>query len=251
VEGTAVLVSTAWRVADVVAAHAETATARTIRLRIPGLGGNLAGQHVDVRLTADDGYQAVRSYSVATAGHDEELEITVEELDDGEVSPYLVEGLQVGEQLEVRGPVGGWFIWRPVDPSPVQLIAGGSGVVPLMAMIRAHEASDNPSPFRLLYSLRAPENMIYRDELTDLAASSSKLDVDLVYTRQAPAGWPELPGRLDKDSLLGHVLPMTQDGSAPSSFYICGPTPFVEVVADWLVGAGYPPDTIKTERFGG
>ncbi|WP_241992551.1 FAD-binding oxidoreductase [Cryobacterium lactosi] len=229
----------------------ETRTARTLRLRLPGLTGHRAGQHVDVRLTAPDGYTAVRSYSVASALPGDELELTVEELDEGEVSPYLVHGVSVGDQLEVRGPVGGWFVWDPADPSPVQLIAGGSGVVPLMAMIRAHAAADPASPgataeFRLLYSVRSPDAAYYGAELDELAGSDL-LTVTYVYTREAPAGSPVPPGRLDARALSIAVLPV----SANPAFFICGATAFVETVADWLVQAGYPADRIKTERYGG
>ncbi|MFE4470346.1 ferredoxin reductase [Leifsonia sp. NPDC056824] len=244
--------STAWRVAEVVAAHEETATARTIRLRIPGLAGHLAGQHVDVRLTAPDGYQAVRSYSIASAsGADglaaDELELTVEELPDGEVSPYLVRGLAVGDQLEVRGPVGGWFVWRAGDDGPVQLIAGGSGVVPLMSMARAHAAAASAAPFRLLYSARAPMSVYYRDELMALGEASAPLHVDYVYTREAPTGWPVAAGRLTQEALGGLVLPAADS----PRFYLCGSTPFVETVSGWLVDAGHDPDRIRTERYGG
>jgi ferredoxin-NADP reductase len=245
-------VTTAWRVADVVAAHEETATARTIRLRIPGLAGHLAGQHVDVRLTAPDGYQAVRSYSIASAsGSDglapDEFELTVEELPDGEVSPYLVHGLSVGDQVEVRGPVGGWFVWRTGDSGPVQLIAGGSGVVPLMSMARAHAAAASPAPFRLLYSARTPTSVYYRDELMALGEGAAPLRVDYVYTRQTPPDWPTPPGRLTAEVLAGLVLPAADS----PSFYICGSTPFVEAVSGWLVDAGHDPDRIRTERYGG
>jgi len=240
-------VSSLWRVADVVSAHPETARTRTIGLRIDGLTGNLAGQHVDIRLTAEDGYSAVRSYSIATASMGDTFEVTVDELPDGEVSPYLVRDVAVGDQLEVRGPVGGWFVWRPENTRPVQLIGGGSGVVPLMAMIRAHEASENASPFRLLYSVRSPDTVIYRDELTALGASSSKLDIEYVYTRVVPGGWPTPPKRLDADTLLARILP----ADAAPDVFICGQTVFVETVADWLVQAGYAPTTIKTERYGG
>lgn len=245
--------STAWRVADVVDARPETPTARTIRLRIPGLHGHLAGQHVDVRLTAPDGYQAVRSYSIASASGanglaEDELELTVEELADGEVSPYLVRGLMIGEQLEVRGPVGGWFVWRPADTGPVQLIAGGSGVVPLMSMARAHAAAASAAPFRLLYSLRTPESGYYRDELATLAADqAAPLGVDYVYTRTAPAGWPTAAGRISAEGLAAATLPVAD---APT-FYLCGATPFVETVSGWLVDAGHDPDRIRTERYGG
>lgn len=249
--GTGELTST-WRVATVVRVHPETATARTLTLSIPGLGGNLAGQHVDIRLTAEDGYSAVRSYSVATAGSGDEFDVTVDELPDGEVSPYLVEDVSVGDQIEVRGPVGGWFVWRPDNKAPIQLIAGGSGVVPLMAMIRAHEASDNDSPFRLLYSVRSPEMIIYRDELKTLAKASSKLTVDFVYTRSAPPEWPTAPKRLDATALLAQIIsPVVADSDVTPQIFICGQTVFVENVSDWLVQAGYAPETVKTERFGG
>lgn len=231
--------------AEVVAAHDETASARTIRLRLPGLTGHLAGQHVDLRLTAPDGYHAVRSYSVASALPGPELEITVEELADGEVSPYLVRQLAVGDELEVRGPVGGWFVWHPEDASPVQLVAGGSGVVPLMAMIRAHAAADHPAPFRLLYSLREPEAGYYREELSGLERAT--LAVTYVYTRRAPSGWPTPARRIDAALLAASVLPPTL---APA-VYLCGATRFVETVADWLVQAGHSPNRIKTERYGG
>ncbi|WP_461162982.1 FAD-binding oxidoreductase [Arthrobacter sp. R4-81] len=239
--------STLWRVADVVSGTLETETARTIGLRVDGLMGNLAGQHIDIRLTADDGYTAVRSYSVATAGMDELLEITVDELANGEVSPYLVRHLAVGDQLEIRGPVGGWFVWRPTNTNPVQLIAGGSGVVPLMSMIRAHEASPNPSQFQLLYSLKSPASAFYREELLTLSRESPKLSVDYVYTREAPPGWPTAAKRLTAETLLAKMLPADD----MPDFFICGQTVFVETVAEWLVQAGYPAASIKTERFGG
>ncbi len=235
--------------ADVVAVHEETSNARTLRLRVPKLMGHLAGQHVDVRLTAPDGYQAVRSYSVASALASDELEITVEELPDGEVSPYLVRGVSIGDQLEIRGPVGGWFVWHPDDTSPTQLIAGGSGVVPLMSMIRAHAASASFAPFRLLYSVRNPESIFYRDELSRLAmpGAAAPLELAFVYTRSAPAGWPTPPGRLDADQLSRSILPASEN----PAFFICGATGFVETVSDWLVEAGHDPDRIKTERYGG
>lgn len=239
--------SSLWRVADVVSGVLETETSRTIGLRVDGLMGNIAGQHIDIRLTADDGYMAVRSYSVATAGMDEILEITVDELTDGEVSPYLVRDLAVGDQLEIRGPVGGWFVWRPTHTNPVQLIAGGSGIVPLMSMIRAHEASENPSQFRLLYSLKSPEAGFYREELQTLGQKSPKLTVNYVYTRKVPPGWPIAPARLTAETLLANILPAN---STPDTF-ICGQTVFVETVSEWLVQAGYPSASIKTERFGG
>lgn len=245
--------TTAWRVADVVDTRDETATARTIRLRIPGLTGHLAGQHVDVRLTAPDGYQAVRSYSIASASGagglaPDELELTVEELPDGEVSPYLVHGLSVGDQLEVRGPVGGWFVWRTgEDGGAVQLIAGGSGVVPLMSMARAHAAAGSPAPFRLLYSVRTPASGYYRDELASLGSGTAPFHLDYVYTREAPSGWPTPAARLTAKALSALVLPAADS----PRFYLCGSTPFVETVSGWLVDAGHEPDRIRTERYGG
>lgn len=239
--------SSLWREAEVISHTPETETSSTIGLRVDGFNGNLAGQHIDIRLTADDGYTAVRSYSVATAGMDGPLKITVDELANGEVSPYLVRGLAVGDRLEIRGPVGGWFVWRPTDTNPVQLIAGGSGIVPLMSMIRAHEVSDNPSQFRLLYSLKSPAVGFYREELLALNQESSKLTVDYVYTRQAPPRWPTTPKRLTAETLLARVLPAEV---TPNTF-VCGQTTFVEAVADWLLNAGYPAALIKTERFGG
>lgn len=239
--------STQWQVAEVVGEVEENATARTIRLRVDGLRGYLPGQHVDIRLTAEDGYTAIRSYSVASAGSEELLEITVDELPDGEVSPYLVRDLAVGDRLEVRGPVGGWFVWRPGRGNRVQLIGGGSGVVPLMSMIRAHQASSNDSPFRLLYTLKSPETLLYRDELRRLDQESAKLMVDYVYTRSTPDGWPVPPARLTSAALLGKIFPAAENPDV----FVCGQTVFVETVADWLVMAGYSPGSIRTERFGG
>ena len=250
--------SSVWRVADVVDTRMETPTARTLRLRIPGLRGHLAGQHVDIRLTAPDGYQAVRSYSIASGGGrgalephglaEDELELTVEELADGEVSPYLVRGLQIGDQLELRGPVGGWFVWHDGDAEPVQLIAGGSGIVPLMSMARAHAAAGSSAPFRMLYSLRSPFSGYYTDELHALAAeAAAPLEVDYVYTRQAPRGGSTPAGRLTAEGLMRRVLPAS-DGP---TFFVCGSTPFVEAVAGWLVDAGHDAARVRTERYGG
>lgn len=233
-----------WRPATVVAASMETPTARTLRLQVPDRGRVLPGQHIDIRLTAEDGYQAVRSYSVAAAVGDDLVETTVQELPDGEVSPYLIGDLDVGDQLEVRGPIGRWFIWRPSDPAPVQLIAGGSGVVPLMSMIRERESAATRVPFRLLYSLRSPENGYYRDEL-DRLCSTGSLRVDYIHTRSAPDG--RRPGRLTRDELASLVIPVEQK----PEFRVCGPTAFVEQCARWLLDLGYPANTIRTERFGG
>ncbi|HEY1532000.1 MAG TPA: ferredoxin reductase [Galbitalea sp.] len=235
----------AWQVGRVIAAQRETATARTLDIDVPGWSGNLAGQHLDLRLTAPDGYTATRSYSIASAGSGTRVQLAVDEVPGGEVSPYLVDQVAVGDELEVRGPLGGWFVWRPTVPTPVQLIAGGSGIVPLMAMLRSRRDTGSSVPFRLLYSVRTAEDVIFRRELEELA--SSGLPIDWVYTRSAPEGWAAPAGRVNKDSLAGAVIPL---GDAPAVF-VCGPTSFVEAVADILVSLGYPAEQVKTERFGG
>lgn len=246
----AVLGRLTWRAATVRAVREETATARTLVLDVDGWPGHRPGQHVDVRLTADDGYQAQRSYSIAAPADadDGRVELTVERLDDGEVSPYLTQVVGPGDAFEVRGPVGGWFVWDEDDPSPVLLVAGGSGLVPLMAMVRAHartSAAGSAAPFRLVCSVRSPDALLFRDELADLAGSTH-LEVALRYTRTAPAGWSEPVGRLDAAAL---DRPGWRAVDAPRVF-VCGPTPFVEAVAGLLVGAGHDPDRVRTERFG-
>jgi ferredoxin-NADP reductase len=231
-----------WKVGTVIATKRETGTGRSFVLDVPDWPGNLAGQHVDIRLTAPDGYQASRSYSVATAGVDPRVELAVDRLPNGEVSPYLVDELREGDQLELRGPLGGWFVWRPEQTEPVQLIAGGSGVVPLVAMLRAHAAAVSEAPMRLLYSVRTPADRFFADEL-DAAGST----VDFVYTRVVPPGSAEKPGRVTKERLAASTIPSAQ---SPAVF-VCGPTPFVEAVATWLVELGHDPGRVKTERFGG
>ena len=245
----AVLGRLTWRAAAVRAVRDETATARTLVLDVDGWPGHLPGQHVDVRLTADDGYQAQRSYSIAAPAADGAVELTVERLDDGEVSPYLTQVVGPGDALEVRGPVGGWFVWDEDDASPVLLVAGGSGLVPLMAMVRAHArttAAGAAAPFRLVCSVRSPDALLFADELAGLA-DSDRLEVALRYTRAAPAGWTEPVGRLDAAAL---DRPGWRPADAPRVF-VCGPTPFVEAVAALLVGAGHDAERIRTERFGG
>lgn len=235
----------AWRdarVSDVVAANAH---ARLITLSAPGWPGSLPGQHVDIRLTAEDGYQAVRSYSLGLAGEDESIEIGVDEVPDGEVSPYLVRDVAPGDSLEVLGPLGGYFVWHSDDPSPVQLIAGGSGIVPLRAMVRARLAAASGQSFRLLASVRTPEDAIYRDELSSI--DDTGVQVTWAYTRTAPAGWSGRPGRLTSETLDAAVWPVADD----PLIFVCGPTGFVEFVASLLVARGHPPGRIKTERFGG
>jgi ferredoxin-NADP reductase len=249
--GAAVLGRLTWRVGRVVEVRTESPTARTLVLDVPGWPGHVAGQHLDVRLTAPDGYQAVRSYSMASRAAGERVEITVDELPDGEVSPYLVEVAKVGDPVEVRGPIGGWFVWRPEQAEPVQLVAGGSGMVPLMAMLRtratAPPASGTRPPMRLVYSVREPSVVLYGPELDRLAAADDGVRVDLVYTRRAPDGWPTPPGRLDLATLTSLAVPAEQQPTC----YVCGPTGFVEAAADLLAKAGHDPARIRTERFGG
>ena len=240
---------TAWHVGLVAEATAETPSARRVVLDAPTWPGNIAGQHVDVRLTADDGYQATRSYSLASSGPDPRLELVVAEVQGGEVSPFLVHDVAVGDAVEIHGPLGAFFVWRPPDdgvsPRPVQLVAGGSGVVPLLAMARAHAAAGDATPFRLLYSVRTPQDVFFRDELE--AARSDAFRLDLVYTRETPQGWPDLPGRLTSDALAQLVVGAEEQPDV----FVCGPTSFVEAVAQWLVELGHRPGAIRTERFGG
>src|SRR5205809_1872011 len=197
-----------WRVGTVVALQDETATARTITLKVPDWTGHIAGQHVDVRLTASDGYSAVRSYSIASAPNAEKrVELTVERLPNGEVSPYLTQELAVGDRLELRGPIGGWFVWRTHQTDPIQLIAGGSGIVPLMAMIRSRASAGSPVPFRLLYSVREPAAVFYSDELQALTSNDEGLSLTYAYTRVAPKDWPRLPGRIDAALITNATWP--------------------------------------------
>jgi ferredoxin-NADP reductase len=236
-----------WRVGTVVALHDETATARTITLEVPDWPGNLAGQHVDVRLTAPDGYSAVRSYSIASAPNPENrVAITVERLPDGEVSPYLTQEVRVGDSLELRGPIGGWFVWRTQQNEPIQLIAGGSGIVPLMAMIRSRVSSGSTAPFRLLYSVREPGAILYRQELEKRSNQARDVMLAYAYTRVAPTDWPRPPGRIDSALIAEATWP---SNLAPTC-YVCGPTPFVESAAGFLSTCGNTADKIKTERFG-
>jgi len=232
-----------WRVARLAETREETATARTLVFDVPGWPGHLAGQHVDVRLTAEDGYSTQRSYSLAAPADGDRVELTVQAVPDGEVSPYLTGVLSAGDPVELRGPVGGWFVWRPADPSPVLLVAGGSGVVPLMAMIRAHRQARARTPVRLVYSVRTPADRYYADELR---RSHPGLDVTYLYTREAPGGSARAPGRLTIVDLDAHGWPA---GSGPDCF-VCGPTGFVEKAAGILINLGHAAHKIKTERFG-
>jgi ferredoxin-NADP reductase len=233
----------------VVEVRPESSTACTIVLEVPGWPGHVAGQHLDVRLTASDGYQAVRSYSMASESEGERVEVTVDPIADGEVSPYLAQVVKSGDPLEVRGPIGGWFVWRPEQTEPVQLVAGGSGMVPLMAMLRARAAWQSPAkpPMRLVYSLREPSALLYGAEIATLAAAGDGVRVDFVYTRATPNGWPTPPGRLDAARLAA----ATVSAADRPTCYVCGPTGFVEAAADLLARAGHEPARIRTERFGG
>jgi ferredoxin-NADP reductase len=234
-----------WRLAAVREKIPETASAMTITFDVPGWPGHVAGQHVDVRLTAEDGYQTQRSYSIASAPETPGLALTVERIDDGEVSPYLTDELRAGDEIELRGPIGGYFNWRVKDGGPLLLLAGGSGLVPLMAMVRHRAAQRSTVDTRLLVSARRIEDVIYREELAQFGETEG-LDVRQTLTRAAPDGWSGFRGRVDREMLA--TL-----GPAPSErprIFICGPTGFVESAADLLVALGHGPSSVHTERFG-
>lgn len=234
-----------WRPATLVDRRTESRSARTLVLEVEGWAGHLPGQHIDVRLTAEDGYQTARSYSLAAPADGVRLELTVQRTAGGEVSPFLADELAPRDQVEVRGPLGGWFVWRPEEAGPVLLVAGGSGVVPLMAMVRARSGVSR-APFRLVYSVREPEDRIYASELRRRAQEDGGLDVAYVYTRTAPADHPRPPGRIRAEDLVAHGWPPDFEPTC----YVCGPTAFVETVAGLLVAQGHPPERIRTERFG-
>jgi ferredoxin-NADP reductase len=241
----AVLGRLTWLVGTVTAVRDETATARTIVLDVPGWPGHAPGQHVDVRLTAQDGYQAQRSYSIASAADGSHLELTVQRVEDGEVSSYLTSTLAVGYPLELRGPIGGWFLWDTAGVAPVLLVAGGSGIVPLMAMIRARSQAGSRAPFRLVYSVRSPDMVIYAGELAE-QERSGQLSLAYVYTRTAPPGSGAAPGRITPPVLAeGGWLRRDRP-----EIFVCGPTGYVEAAASLLTRAGHDADRIKTERFG-
>jgi ferredoxin-NADP reductase len=235
-----------WRLAEVVEVVPETPRTKSLVLEVPGWEGHKAGQHVDVRLTAEDGYQAQRSYSIASAPEYERLVLTIDRLDDGEVSPYLTEVLMAGDKLEFRGPIGGYFTWEARDGGPLLLIGGGSGVVPLMAIIRHRFAVGSRVPTRLLYSSRSYEEIIYRKELENLAARDSSLEVIHTLTRSRPEGWSGYDRRIDAEILAEVAWPPDESSLA----FVCGPTPLVEAVGSALVGLGHRPARVKTERFG-
>jgi ferredoxin-NADP reductase len=238
--GAAVLGRLTWLEADVASIREETPRVKTLVLDAEGWSDHRAGQHLDVRLTAEDGYQAQRSYSIASAPG-EPLAITVERLEDGEVSPYLVDEVREGDRFEVRGPIGGYFVWDGDEPEPVLLVAGGSGVVPLAAMARQRARAGGEASMRLLYSSRTWEDVIYRDELEQLG-----IEVTYTLTREQPAGWHGYARRIDDELLREVAFPAAERPRV----YVCGSTRFVDAAADGLVRLGYDPLWIRTERFG-
>jgi ferredoxin-NADP reductase len=235
-----------WQLGEVAEVIQETPRVSSLVLEVPGWPGHQAGQHVDVRLTAEDGYQAQRSYSIASAPEDSRVVLTVERLEEGEVSPYLVGEVRAGDKIELRGPIGGYFVWKAGEDRPLLLVAGGSGIVPLMAMIRHHAAAGSTANVRLLYSSRSLDDLIYRDELANLAAGGMRLQVSHALTRSQPPGWEGYSRRVDGE-MMAEVAWPRKDSPA---VFVCGPTAFVETAAGLLVESGYDATWIKTERFG-
>jgi ferredoxin-NADP reductase len=235
-----------WQRAGVREIVVETSRVKSLLLQVKGWQGHLPGQHVDIRLTAEDGYRAQRSYSIASPPEDKFLALTVERVDDGEVSPYLVEDVRLGDQFELRGPIGGYFVWTVAMGGPPCLIAGGSGIAPLMAMLRHRDRSNDRGPALLLYSSRCLEDIIYRNELDAMVNRNPELHVVYTLTRKQPEGWTGHRGRINKELLVDTCFPPERH----PKIYICGPTPFVEDVSRFLVELGHDPLTIKTERFG-
>jgi ferredoxin-NADP reductase len=242
----AVLGRLTWLAAEVAGIVPETPRVRSLVLDVEGWPGYRPGQHVDVRLTAEDGYQAQRSYSIASPAEDERVTLTVERLEDGEVSPYLVDDVVVGDRFELRGPIGGHFVWETEIGGPLLLVAGGSGIVPLMAMVRHRAAAGSSVPVRLLYSSRSLEDVIYRAELEELGAAGDGLEIAHTLTRSSPPEWAGYSRRIDAEMLAEVGWAAADDPLA----FVCGPTRLVEAVADGLVGLGYDPSRVKTERFG-
>lgn len=235
-----------WQLAEVRKIVVETPRVKSLLLHVPGWQGHLPGQHVDIRLTAEDGYQAQRSYSIASPPEDELLALTVERVDNGEVSPYLVGDLRTGDQFELRGPIGGYFVWTVAVRGPLCLIAGGSGIAPLAAMLRHRERRKVRVPALLLYSSRSLEDIIYREELDGMARLDPNLRVVHTLTRKQPEGWTGHRRRIDKAMLAETYVPPEQN----PKIFICGSTPLVENASRFLVELGHSPLTIKTERFG-
>jgi ferredoxin-NADP reductase len=234
-----------WQVGRVVELRPETGRATSIVLHMPAWPGHRAGQHVDVRLTAEDGYQAQRSYSIASAPEDDDLVLTVERIEDGEVSSYLVGELRPGDELELRGPIGGYFVWEETLGGPLVLLGGGSGIAPLRAMVRHHLAVGSSVPVHLLYSARVERELIFRDELVG-ASDGATIDVRFTLTRERPAGWRGYDRRIDRELIADVAWPPDERPLV----YVCGPTSFVEAAADALVWLGHDPTRIRTERFG-
>jgi ferredoxin-NADP reductase len=234
-----------WQLATVTANTAETHTIRRLSLQIDDWNGHLPGQHVDVRLTAPDGYQAQRSYSIASAPQSPTVDLVVQRLDDGEVSPYLTDGLQPGDQLELRGPIGGYFVWHAESDAPLQLVAGGSGIAPFLSMLDHHAAAMSVAPVRLLYSARSVGDLVSRGRLEQHAERG--IGVTITLTREQPRGWTGLSGRLTPEVIGRHTWPVDRR----PRIFLCGTTTFVEAVADSLVDAGQPEANIRIERFGG
>ena len=235
-----------WRRASVLQHIDETPRVKSLVLDVPGWAGHRAGQHLDVRITAEDGYQTERSYSISSAPAEPQVTLTIERLDDGEVSPYLTDVLHPGDELEVRGPIGGWFTWRPEEGGPLLLVAGGSGIAPLMAMIRQRAAVRSPAPVCLLYSSRTYNEIIFREELDRSVAADEDLMVTYTLTHSQPPGWQGYIRRIDR-AMLEAVAWAPEEHPM---IFVCGPTPLVESVATLCVGLGYSPERIKTERFG-
>jgi ferredoxin-NADP reductase len=233
-----------WRVARVVDTAPETESAQTIGLAVPGWGGHLAGQHIDLKLTAEDGYSAQRSYSLSRPADGERIELTVQQIADGEVSPYLT-GVRPGEEIELRGPIGGWFVWRPDEDARVLLVGGGSGIVPLMAMLRQRALAGN-AHFRLVYSVRGPADVYFAQELRRLERDCDWLRVAVVYTRTAAPQTARPPGRVGSADLA----PTGRSPDRRTRVYVCGPTGFVESMTTMLIELGHQPSAIRTERFG-
>jgi ferredoxin-NADP reductase len=238
-----------WRVATVSDIRDESRSARTLVLDVPQWAGHRAGQHVDVRLVAEDGYQAQRSYSIASPPEQRSIELTVERINNAEVSPYLCDTLAAGDGLEVRGPIGGYFVWDFSLGGPLLLVAGGSGIVPLMSMLRHHALADAPTrariPVKLLYSARTWNDIIYREELQSLD-ERPELDVRFTLTRDVPPGWTGYSRRIDRALLEAASWPASEKPLA----FVCGPTPLVESVSAMLVDLGHDPARVRTERFG-
>jgi ferredoxin-NADP reductase len=246
VAGAAVLRRLTWAIAEVAQIDQETPRVKSLTFDVPDWPGHLPGQHLDVRLTAEDGYQAQRSYSIATPNDGTRVTITVERLEDGEVSPYLTDVLDVRDRIELRGPIGGYFVWEPARGGRLNLIGGGSGIVPLMAMLRARVTAASEVPVRLLCSWRTADDVIYADELAGIARDTDGVEITHTLTRSAPDGWTGRRGRLDHEALSSLAWPANLE---PLTF-VCGPTGFVEAVASVLVELGHDPRRVLTERFG-